>query len=165
MAIIGYKCFDKGLINKYGKKFSVGKIYIMPGAIKFGINGNGFHMCKRIEDTFRYFECFENEVDVCLVKGSGEVVEYSDDYYGYYDMYSVQKIEILKQLNREEIINEGLNMCDLRVKRFVSTLKLNEEEINLFRETFKDNLSVLDAIAYYQEGDEQAYEKKYKINK
>ena len=153
MAIIGYKCFDKGLINKYGKKFSVGKIYIMPGAIKFGINGNGFHMCKRIEDTFRYFECFENEVDVCLVKGSREIIEYSDDYYGYYDMYSVQKIEILKQLSREEIINEGLNMCDLRVKRFVSTLKLTEEEINLFKETFKDNLSVLDAIDYYQEGD------------
>ena len=44
MAIIGYKCFDKGLINKYGKKFSVGKIYIMLGTIKFGINGNGFHI-------------------------------------------------------------------------------------------------------------------------
>ena len=163
MDVIGYKCFDKGLINKYGKKFSVGKIYIIPGTIKFGING--FHLCKRIEDTFRYFECFENEIDVCLVKGSGEIIESYDDYYGYYDMYSVQNLEILKRLSREEIINEGLNMCDLRAERFVSTFRLTEEEVNIFKETFKTNLSVLHAIAYYQEGDKQVYERKYKINK
>ena len=35
--------------NNYGKKFSVGKIYITSGTIKFGNNGNGFHLCKNIE--------------------------------------------------------------------------------------------------------------------
>ena len=165
MNIIGYKCFDKGLINKYGKKFSVGKIYIMPNTIKFGQNCKGFHMCKRIEDTFRYFEALKNEVEVCLVKGSGKIIESYDDYYGYYDIYSVEKIEILKQLSREEIINEGLNMSAPRAKRFVSTLKLTREEIQLFKENFKTSLSVLDAIAYYQEGDKQVYEKTYRINK
>ena len=47
MGIIGYKAFDKGLINRYGTKFEVGKIYIAEGAIKFGNQGNGFHLCKK----------------------------------------------------------------------------------------------------------------------
>ena len=47
--IKGYKCFNKGLINRYGKKFEVGKIYHQDGDIKFGINGNGFHMCSNLE--------------------------------------------------------------------------------------------------------------------
>lgn len=31
----GYKCFDKGLINRYGKKFEIGKIYHVVGIVKF----------------------------------------------------------------------------------------------------------------------------------
>lgn len=162
MEIIGYKCFDEGLINRYGKKFSVGQIYIAPGSIKFGTFGNGFHMCKNIEDTFRYFDCLKNKVDVCLVKGSGDLVEYSDDYYGYYDMYSVKNLEILKQLTRGEIINQGLNLYEKRAERFVSLFKLTKEEIALFKENYKNNNIVLDAIAYYQEKDIEVYNRKCK---
>ena len=79
MDIIGYKCFNKGLLNRYGKKFSVGKIYVTDGMLKFGTRGNGFHICKNIEDTFRYFNSLKNDVDVCLVKGSGDFIEYSDE--------------------------------------------------------------------------------------
>lgn len=162
MEIIGYKCFKDGLINRYGKKFSIGKIYVAPGTIKFGTLGNGFHMCKNIEDTFRYFDCFEEKVDICLVKGSGNFVEYSDEYYGYYDMYSVQKLEILKKLTREEVICEGLNLYEKRAERFVSTFKLNSQEIKLFRENYQNSQNVLDAIAYHQEGDTEVYKRKYK---
>ena len=161
MEVIGYKCFNKGLKNRYGRKFSIGQIYIMPGIIKFGNNGNGFHLCKNIEDTFRYFDTFNNEVDVCLVKGSGQIHESYDEYNGYYDMYCAEKMEILKQLNRSEIINVGLNLHPIRANRFISTFKLTPGEINLFKEKYKNEFDVIDATAYYQEGDKQVYERKY----
>ena len=99
MGIIGYKAFDKGLINRYGTKFEVGKIYIAEGAVKFGNQGNGFHLCKNMEDTFRYFDAMESEIDICKVKGSGDAIEYYDEYYGYYDMFAVSELEILKKLS------------------------------------------------------------------
>lgn len=161
MEVIGYKCFNKGLTNRYGKKFSVGKIYLCPEIIKFEKNGNGFHLCKNIEDTFRYFDTFNNEVDVCLVKGIGKINESFDDYNCYYDMYCVEKMEILKHLNRTEIINLGLNLHPIRAKRFVSSFKLTLDEIKLFKEKYKTEIDVIDAIAYYQEGDKKVYERKY----
>lgn len=157
MEIKGYKCFNKNLINRYGKKFEVGKIYISSGVLKFG--NNGFHMCKNIEDTFRYFDVFNNDVDVCLVSGSGKIIEYSDEYYGYYDMYCVEKIKIIDNLSREEIINIGLDLNKERVKRFVSLFRLTNDEIFLFKEKFEKYVEVLDAISYYQEGNTKIYKK------
>lgn len=157
MEIKGYKCFNKNLINRYGKKFEVGKIYISSGVLKFG--NNGFHMCKNIEDTFRYFDAFNNDVDVCLVSGSGKIIEYSDEYYGYYDMYCVEKIKIIDNLSREEIINIGLDLNKERVKRFVSLFRLTNDEIFLFKEKFEKYVEVLDAISYYQEGNTKIYKK------
>ena len=122
-------------------------------------------MCKNIEDTFRYFDCFSEEVDVCLVRGSGDFIEYSDEYYGYYGMYSVQKLEILKKLSREEIITKGLNLVGFRAERFVSTYKLTPEEILLFKEYYKKSIKVLEAIAYHQEGDTEVYSRKIKVLK
>ena len=100
MEVRGFKCFKSGLINLYGTKFEVGKLYIMPGAIKFGLDGNGFHLCKRMEDTLRYYDAMHEEVDICEVVGSGKISESFDEYYGYYDMYAVSKLEILKKLTR-----------------------------------------------------------------
>lgn len=162
MEIKGYKCFNKDLTNRYGTKFSIGKIYVAQGVIKFGNNGNGFHICKNIEDTFRYFDTSNKDIRICEVIGSGEMVEYSDEYYGYYNMYSVQKLEILRELAREQIIQEGLKMDEIRAERFVSTLDLNKEEIQLFKDSFKNKDNVLDAIAYYYEGDKTIYSRKYK---
>ena len=152
--------FDKNLINHYGKKFEVGKIYIAKGAIKFGTKGNGFHMCKNIEDTFRYFDTTKKDIQVCKVIGSGNIVEYNDEYHGYYDMFAVEKIEILKLLRREELINIGLSLNELRAKRFVSSLSLTKEEIELFKEKYKEKNLVMKAIAYYQKNDKDAYNRK-----
>lgn len=160
MYITGYKCFNDDLTNRYGMKFSVGKIYIANGAIKFGNRGNGFHMCKNIEDTFRYFDAFNNKVSICEVIGSGKTIKYEDDYYGYFDMYSVEKLKIVKKLNREEIINIGLNLNFFRAERFVKGIKLSDEEIKKFKEKFIKNVIVLDAIAYYQENDLDVYKKR-----
>lgn len=155
MEIKGYKCFNKDFTNRYGVKFSVGQIYVASGIIKFGNNGNGFHLCKNIEDSFRYVDT--TNFVVCEVIGSGEYVEYSDEYNGYYDMYSVEKLEIIKELSREEIIDIGLNLHPVRAQRFLSTLKLTEEEIDIFKTKFKNNKNIMNIIAYYQEGNIDIY--------
>lgn len=163
MEVYGYKCFNKDLTNRYGMKFETGKKYKVLGNIKFGNDGNGFHFCKNMEDTFRYFDAMKNEVCVCLVKGSGSIVEHYDNYYGYYDMYSTEEIEILKVLNREEIINIGISLNEVRAKRFVSLFKLTELEKEIFLNKFKKSIEVVDAIMYYQENNKRVYiKKKYK---
>lgn len=68
MEVLGYKCFNKDLTNSYGTIFEIGQIYTIQGDIKFGTKGNGFHMCKRLEDTLRYFDGIHNEVSICLVR-------------------------------------------------------------------------------------------------
>ena len=160
MKVIGYKCFNKDLINHYGQKFEIGKIYIASGIIKFGTRGNGFHMCKNIEDCFRFFDTTKKDIEVCKVVGSGKIIEYSDEYNGYYDLYCVEKLQILNVLSREELINIGLSLNELRVERFVSTLSLFKEEISLFKEKYKKYIKVLDAISYYQENDKDVYNRK-----
>ena len=160
MEIIGYKCFNKGLISRYGFKFEVGKTYVSKLPIKFGNEGNGFHLCERIEDTFRYFDALEGSVDICLVKGSGILDEGSDAYYEYYDMYAAEKLEILKLLNREEIIKIGLSLNGIRVKRFIQGFKLDVNEIELFKNKFQNNDDVIATIEYYQEKELNAFVKR-----
>ena len=76
----GYKCFDKELINRYGTIFEVGKLYHSDNEIKFGNDGNGFHVCKRLEDTLRYFDAMNGEVDIAKVKCYGNYQKYEDEY-------------------------------------------------------------------------------------
>jgi hypothetical protein len=165
MEIFGYKCFEKDLINIYGKKFSVGKIYVAPGIIKFGTHGNGFHMCKNIEDTFRYFDTSKTDICVCEVIGSGNIDEFNDEYNGYYEMYAVEKLKITKKLSRQELIQMGLNLDEIRVRRFISTLVLTTDEISLFKEKFNKSKDILNAIAYYQENDKEVYIREFKKNR
>lgn len=155
--MIGYKCFNEDLTNRYGTKFEVGKTYHLKGNIKFGNDGNGFHMCKNMEDTLRYFDAFNGSVRICLVNGFGKFHKHDDEYNGYYDMYSYEYLTILKELTHEETINYALNLCEYRVKRFISLYKLNKDEIELFKNKFYDNDNVLKCIKYYQENMEDVY--------
>lgn len=148
--IIGYKCFKKGLINHYGMKFEVGKTYHTTGPIKFGNYGNGFHMCKFFYDTFRYFTNEEEPV-LCLVEGSGKLDEYDDDYYGYYSMYAVENIKIIRIIERKEIIELSLKLPNFNLIKILQTFKLTKEEILLFKDFFKNNAYILKAISRYQE--------------
>lgn len=148
--LYGFKCFNKGLINCYGKEFEVGKSYHIDGDIKFGVRGNGFHMCINLEDTLRYFNAMEDEVDICYVEGSGKMLLYEDEYYGYYDMYVVKNLKIIKKLTREEIISYALNLPDYRVARFVSLFRLTKEEKELFVKKYNNSHMVLRTMKYYQ---------------
>lgn len=157
----GYKCFKKGLVNRYGIKFEIGKIYHCDKEIKFGNDGHGFHMCKRMEDTFRYFDAFNNEIDICLVTGYGKYDTCDDDYYDYYDMYAFEYMTIDKVLSREEIIAYGLSLDTYRVRRFIQTFKLSPKEIIMFKKQFKNDYETLNYLAYYQDGNVNAFDEKY----
>ena len=111
-----------------------------------------------MEDTFRYFD--PKNMTVCKVIGSGEMDEGTDDYNGFYNMYAVKRLKILKELRRLEIIEQGLKLNEIRAERFVSLFPLTEEEIILFKKQFKNYIRVLDAIAYHQEKTEKIYYKR-----
>ena len=155
--VIGFKCFNKGLVTRYGNVLEVGKEYTSKNEPKFG--KSGFHFCKNMEDTFRYFDAFNDEVDVCIVEGSGKIECYNDEYYGYYDMYCSEKIKILQKLSREEVIYHAMTLYEKGVERFVSTFGLTKEEIKLFKDRFFYSRCVINAIAYYQENDKEVYQR------
>lgn len=155
--VFGYKCFNKDLTNRYGVQFEVGKIYSVTGEVRFGNQGNGFHMCTNFEDTFRYFDCFNKEVTVCEVKGMGNLCGWNDLYNGYYDMYACENLEIIRIIEREELVDMGLNLNEVRVARFIQGYRLTSKEIQLFKEKFLNYYKVLDTIAYYQEGDKDVH--------
>lgn len=160
--IRGYKAFNKDMTNRYNLPFEEGKTYIVHGPLVFGNKGNGFHFCKRLEDTLRYFPAMEEEIKIASVTSYDEVREYWDDYYGYYDMYSARKISIDKILTREEIINKYLDLYEERVERFLSGYRLTEKEIELFRLKYPNNIKIQLAISYYQDDEENAYVKTYR---
>lgn len=145
--IYGFKCFNKGLTTRYGDKLEIGKIYESNGAPIF--QHNGFHMCERMEDTLRYFDAFGGDVDICRVIGYPPFHDYYDDYYGYYDMHSCQKIILTELLTRDEIIKEADKMNELRFRRFLSLYHLNDEELKMFVNKYKNNQYVLSHLIFY----------------
>jgi hypothetical protein len=163
--IMGYKCFNANLTNHYGFQFEVGKTYSVSGDIKAGTTGNGYHMCINMEDTFRFYGEMNENIKICEVIGTGNMVRFSDEYNGYFDMYSVEHIEIVRVLSREEIVEIGLSLGEMRVIRFISGFRLTPEEIELFKEKYKFCPLVIKAIAYYQEGDKFVYQRGYTLKK
>lgn len=157
------------MTNKKGQKFKEGHIYFCPGIISFGINGNGFHFCKRIEDTFRYFPTLESSlypplesIAVAEVVGSGNIVEGQDDYNGYYDLYVSQYLEVGHVLNREEIMELACDMVEMRLTRLVSTYRLTEEEITKIEGKY---LNVDLAINFFQRGKKDTYQEYFNSQK
>ena len=72
---------------------------------------------------------------------------------------SKNRIKIVKVLTREEIINIGINLDEIRVKRFIQGFKLNSQEIELFKDKFQNNISVINVILYYQDKDKEVYKR------
>ncbi len=157
MVVFGFKAFDNKTNNRYGMHFDAKQIYSVDGEVKFGNQGNGFHMCTNLEDTLRYVNAMEEEVTIAEVIGYGTTVQYNDEYYGYYDMYACEKIYIKKFLSREEIIDMMLLSNDNQVMRFLMGFKLSDIELELFKLKFCNNKRVMDCISYYQESDLEVY--------
>lgn len=164
MEINGYKAFNSDMTNRYGQLFQEGETYHIPQKPKFGNNGIGFHFCKRLEDTLRYFPAMEEKIQIAEVTGLGDIVTYEDEYYGYYDMYCTNMIRIDKILSREEILAMYLDHPSYWVKRFLQGFRLTEKEIEQFRLLYSDDYDVLNTISYYQEGKLDAYQKTYQYH-
>lgn len=151
METYGFKAFNSDLTNRYGQSFSEGGKYSINGEVSFGLRGNGFHFCKRLEDTLRFYDAMNDDICIAKVIGRGNIVTFEDEYNGYYDMYAASNLEIVKFLSRDEIINLYLTCNDNnRVKRFVSGFKLTDEEITKMKEAQRKKEDVLNAIDYYQ---------------
>ena len=149
----GFKVFDKTFKARNGCFFEEGKIYKYDGGII--PQKKGFHFAKRLEDTLRYSNSDIEDVIISEVTGIGNVIEFSDEYFGYYDLYVTDKISIDRVLSREEIIDY---ICALedddRICRFIACMKLNPKEIRLFLDR---SIKVLKTIEYYQFGNKKAF--------
>lgn len=158
--IYGYKAFNSDGTNMNNKTFLPGIVYHCDGKISFGPYGNGYHFALRLEDTIRYcdYDNLLRQPVIASVVGSGTIVEGEDLYNGYFDLYSASDIEIIKYLTRQEIIDYALNLDELRLMRFLSLFKLNEDEYKLFEGKSK---CIDDTIAYYQKRELDTYSKKY----
>lgn len=154
----GYKCFDAGLTSRYGDKYEEGKTYYSKTDVKF--NKGGFHMCANLEDTLRYFDAINGEVEIAYVTGFGEINKYDDEYNEFFDMYSVENITINHILTRDEIIEYALKLPPYRAKRFVSLISLTKDEIELFKKKFYKDQMVINAINYYQTDEFKEYARK-----
>lgn len=157
----GYKAFNSNATNRYGKPFTEGETYKIDGEIKFGNDGNGFHMCTALSDVFRYVNATEEDVLVAEVTGRGANAKYDDVYYGYYDMYSFEEMTIDRFLSREEVIEKMLNSPAHEVIKFLMTFKLNESEKIFFARKFRGELNVIKALLYYQFGCTEVYKSDY----
>lgn len=147
--IKGFKCFYKGLINAFDQSLVLDTKYICDGEIKF--KSNGYHLCTNLEDTLRYFDGINKEVEICEVVGYPEYVKYNDYYYEYYDMYVCRGLLLKKMLTRNEIMEYAEKMNSISFKRFSAGYKLTEEELEYFKNKYKNNMDVINHLIYYYE--------------
>lgn len=155
----GFKAFNIDSTNRYGKSFAEGETYRVIGDIKFGLDGNGFHMCTALSDVFRFVNAKEEDVLVAAVTGRGKFVKRDDNYYGYYDMYSFEEITIDRFLSRSEIIARMLSSNNLEIKKFIMTFKLNDDEKMMFAMKFRNDIEMMKYLLYYQFDCKDIYEK------
>ncbi len=130
----GFKAFNNDLTTRYGQKLQIGVPYTVDGPVSFGNYGNGFHFTTYIEDCFRYFDN-KNSV-VCEVVGSGKIIMFDDDYYGYHDMAVSSCIEVIRVIPKDEILNTVINLPFHRRIKFLRTYQLSKEEILLYEDCF-----------------------------
>lgn len=153
----GYKAFNKDATNRYGKPFTEGETYHVDGEIKFGNDGNGFHMCTALSDVFRYVNAVEDDVLVAEVTGRGQMVHFDDNYYGYYDMFACEEITIDKFLSRTEVIDRILNSPVHEVRKFLTTCRLSEEEKVQFARKFRDDIETIKYLLYHHFGCKEVF--------
>ena len=158
MFVIGYKVLNSDMTNRYGDKYVIGKTYHAEGELKWGNLGNGFHLCTNLEDCFRYVKAKDSLITEVI--GFGKLLEYNDEYYGYYDMYVAEYMRIIRIISRDEIINASKFLSDDRLVRLIQTYPMSDEEVEDVSEHAKDKIKVLKAIKYYHYNDKNAYRRK-----
>ena len=156
MTIYGFKVYDENFKDRYGLTYEIGKSYHRDGKIKW--HQKGFHFCSNPEDTFRYIDGFK-PIHLVYVKGYGDIEEYNDEYYGYYDMYVSSDIELIKEITHEEFIENIINnkITEPQIIKVVRDLKLTEEEITKILEKYNNINYLINYIDYFQRGNKEAF--------
>ena len=145
--VFGFKAFYPGLINRYGQKYEINKLYHTDKDITFGNNSHAYHMCENLEDVYRYYP--NDNILIAEVMGFGNITEYNDEYYGYYNMYACEYMIINKVLSNEDIMNYILNLNNInRVNRFLKRANLTIEEKERIYLKFKDKTKELSRFTY-----------------
>ena len=62
----GYKCFNSNFTNNNNELIKPNTTYVLQDKLK--IKKNGFHFCKRLEDTLRYFDGLKEDIIICKIK-------------------------------------------------------------------------------------------------
>ncbi len=153
--IEGYKAFNSDFTTMGGIKFSVGMQRHVDGPIKAGpINGNGFHLCKHFEDTFRYIR---NNPLLCEVIGYGIISkEYIDEYNEYDGIYACSDLYVKRLIPREEIIEMAKELKGYKLERIIKTYTMTDEEIALIESN--NNKKLKKYIDYYHRGNKKSFE-------
>ena len=159
----GYKCFNSNFTNNSNELIKPNTTYVLQDKLK--IKKNGFHFCKRLEDTLRYFDGLKEDIIICKVKALGDIIWYEDNYYDYYDIGCTNKIYISNPLSREEIMSYADNLIDTRFIRFIQEYKLTKEEKEYFKNKYINNRLVINYLKYYQEDDLEVFEREYNNRK
>lgn len=163
MKITGYKAFNQDMTNQYGKTFEEGKTYRVTGEIKKGTHGNGYHFAANLEDSIHFIlDDDHKEVVVAKVTGEGIIKIFTSEDGSFEDLYVTNQLTIDHILSREEIITHMLEKHPIYAQRFIIKFPLSKEEQLLFKEQFKNDISFQKALAYYQEGDKEVYQRTYK---
>ena len=71
--IKGYKAFNSDKTNRYGFPFESGNTYSVDGEIKFGNEGNGYHLCTSTSDVFRYVDA--DSVDNYVIAEANNIAQ------------------------------------------------------------------------------------------
>ena len=142
----GYKVLDRGLINQYGVPYELGKKYYLIGELVW--SKNGFHFCERPEDTLKFIEYFDSDIDMTEVECTGDIITRDDEYYGFYDMHASTEMIIKRIIPREEYFKEIIDSNNpFRVQRLASLIKLEPEEIMIILERYPELKHTID---FYQ---------------
>ena len=89
--MIGYKAFNKDLTCR-GFQYEIGKTYSIKGLPI--LCQTGFHFCKNIADTYRYYPMSDN-TRICKIEAIGEIVT-KDNI-----KYCTNKIKILEEITND----------------------------------------------------------------
>ena len=149
----GYIC-----LNKDHKHFN-GETYYDGDSFDSKNGKEEILVYKHIENAFRNMNAFNEDVVLMSVEAKGKGRKIEDRNFGFEEQYFFSDVNFIRELQREEIIAEALELPSTRAKRFIEMFKLYPNEVRVFKEKFSDSGEVLRAILYYQIGQHDVYEK------
>lgn len=163
MKITGYKAFNIDMTNQYGMKFEEGKTYTISGEVRKGTHGNGYHFAKNLEDSIHFIiDDKHDNVVVAKVTGKGNIQTFSTEDKEFDDLYVASSLTVDHIMTREEVIHHMLEKNVISAQHFIRKFPLNAEEQHSFKTKFSGDIGFQRAMAYYQEGDKEIYNRAYK---